>query len=178
MRCRRGRYVSVADYLILVIIAVSTLIGIWRGFVREAMSLVIWVAAFWIAYTWAGDAEVWFTDWSSDRALRVVTAFVALFLLVHVVGFLISRLLALLLESIGLGGVNRVAGGGFGVARGVLLVAAVVLVVQMTPLREAPLWQQSYMIGLFSDGLAWVQERYPLDTGKLFYSSGAQLNLD
>lgn len=159
---------SGVDYLILAVITISMVIGIWRGFVREALSLLIWVAAFWIAYAWAGTAEPWFNSWVSDRSLRLITAFVALFLCVHVTGFVISRLAATLLESIGLSGVDRVAGGGFGIVRGVVLVAAVVLVVKMTPIAEEPYWQHSYMIGLFSDGLAWVQQRYPLDLNAVF----------
>lgn len=159
---------SSVDYLIIAIIAVSTLIGIWRGFVREALSLLIWVAAFWLSYAWAGTFEAYFNSWISDRSLRLISAFVLLFLTVHVAGFVIARLMSSLLESVGLGGVDRVAGGGFGIARGVVLVAAGVLVVGMTPIAKEPLWQHSYMIDRFSDGLAWVQRYYPLDLNAVF----------
>jgi membrane protein required for colicin V production len=155
--------VSSVDYVIIAIIAISAVIGLWRGLVREALSLLVWVAAFWIAYGWAGSFEVHLSGAISDRTLRLVSAFVLLFLLVHVVGFVISRLLTALLESAGLSGVNRVAGGGFGVVRGLLLVAAAVLVARMTPISEEPLWRDSYMVGLFSEGLAWVQRYYPLN---------------
>ncbi len=154
---------STLDYLIIAVIALSTLIGIWRGFVREALSLVVWVAAFWLAYLWAGTVASYFVEMISDQTLRLLTAFVLLFLTVHVVGFVTARLLATLLASIGLGGVDRLAGGGFGVVRGVLMVAVVVLIAGMTPVTQASSWQHSYMVGLFADGLAWVQHYYPLD---------------
>ena len=154
---------SGVDYVIIAVIVISTLIGVWRGFVRETLSLVIWVAAFWLAYLWASTFEVYFSGAISDRPLRLISAFVLIFLTVHVVGFVISRLSASLLESIGLNGVDRMAGGGFGIVRGVVLVAAVVLVAGVTSIVKEPLWQHSYMIGLFSDGLAWVQHYYPLD---------------
>lgn len=159
---------SSVDYVIIAIIAVSAAVGIWRGFVRESLSLVIWVAAFWLAYVWAGTFESYFSATINDRSLRLVTAFVLLFLAVHVAGFVISRLLASLLESIGLNGVDRVAGGGFGIVRGVVLVAAVVLVAGMTSVVKEPLWQQSRMIALCSKGLAWVQHYYPLDIKAVF----------
>lgn len=155
---------TAVDFVIIATIALSTLIGLWRGFVREALSLVIWVAAFWISYAWAGTFEPHLGSWISERSLRLVTAFVLLFLMVHVVGFVVSRLITALFESIGLSGVNRLAGGGFGLVRGGLLIAALVLVVGMTPLADGSPWRQSYMIGLFSEGLAWVQHYYPLDT--------------
>lgn len=155
---------TAVDYVIIAIITLSTLIGLWRGFVREALSLLVWVAAFWLSYALAGTFEPHLSSWISERSLRLVTAFVLLFLLVHVAGFVISRLITALFESVGLSGVNRLAGGGFGLVRGGLLIAALVLVAGMTPLTGEPLWRQSYMIGLFSEGLAWVQHYYPLDT--------------
>lgn len=159
---------SSVDYVIIAIIALSAVIGLWRGFVREALSLVIWVAAFWLAYLWAGTFETYFSGAISDRPLRLISAFVLIFLMVHVAGFVISRLSASLLESIGLSGVDRLAGGGFGIVRGVVLVAAVVLVAGMTSVAEDPRWQQSRTIALCSKGLAWVQHYYPLDIKAVF----------
>lgn len=159
---------SSVDYLIIAVIAISTLIGLWRGFVREALSLLVWVAAFWISYAWAGTVEPHFSGWISDRPVRLITAFVLLFLAVHLCGFVISRLAASLLESIGLSGVDRLAGGGFGVARGLMLVMAAVLVAGMTPIASQPAWRHSSMVGHFSNGLAWVQRHYPLDINAAF----------
>ncbi len=159
---------SSVDYLIIAIIVLSMLIGIWRGFVREALSLLIWLAAFWLSYVWAGTFEVYFSSWISERSLRLITAFVLMFLAVHIAGFVITRLLVSLLASIGLGGVDRLAGGGFGIIRGVVLMMAVVLVIGMTPIAEKPLWRHSYMVGLFAEGLVWVQHYYPLDVSAVF----------
>ncbi len=159
---------SSIDYLIIVVVVISALIGIWRGFVREALSLVVWVAAFWLAYLLAGTVESYFAGMVSEQPLRLVMAFVLIFLTVHVVGFVVARLLSSLLESIGLGGVNRVVGGGFGIARGVLMVAVVVLVFSLTPMVQSEWWQGSYLVGLFVNGLDWLQHYYPLDLNSVF----------
>ena len=159
---------SSVDYVIIAIIVISTLIGVWRGFVREALSLLVWIAAFWLSYVWAGTFESYLSSWISERSLRLIAVFVLLFLAVHIVGFVVTRLLTILLETIGLSGMDRMAGGGFGIVRGAVLVAAVVLVVGMTPLAKEPLWQHSYMVTLFSKGLAWVQRYYPLDVNTVF----------
>ncbi len=150
------------DYAVLGIIVLSAVIGVWRGFVREALSLAIWVLAFWLAYAGAGSAEVYLRGWISDQSLRLVVGFVLLFLLVHIAGFVVSRLLSTLIRSIGLKGVDRVAGAGFGFVRGAVVVAAIILVVRLTPLVDEPVWQQSYMIAVFDNALEWVNQYYPL----------------
>ena len=153
---------SGVDYAILGIITLSAAIGIWRGFVREALSLAVWVSAFWLAYAGASVAESYLDGWIVDQSLRLVAAFVLLFLCVHIAGFVISRLLSTLIRSIGLKGVDRVAGAGFGVVRGVVVVAAIILVAGLTPVVDDPVWQESYMIAVIENGLAWVEQYYPL----------------
>jgi len=150
------------DYAVLGIILLSAAIGVWRGFVREALSLAIWVLAFWLAYAGAGSAEVYLRSLILDQSLRLVVSFVLIFLLVHIAGFVVSRLLSTLIKSIGLKGVDRVAGAGFGVMRGAVVIAVIILVVRLTPFAGEPAWQQSYMIAVFNNALEWVEQRYPL----------------
>lgn len=151
------------DYLIAGIIVVSALIGVWRGFVREALSLLVWVAAFWLAFAWAAPLAVYLAEVIGDQALRLVVSFVVLFLAVHTVGFIVSRLLSTVVRSVGLKGVDRVAGAGFGLARGFVVIAVLVLLAEMTPMaREAP-WRQSYLVAVAKEGLGWLRLHYPLD---------------
>ncbi len=164
---------SSIDYLILGIIFVSVAIGIWRGFVREALSLLVWVAAFWLAYTFAATLELYFTNLVADQALRLAVSFIVLFLAVHIVGFFVSRLIATVVRSIGLKSVDRVVGAGFGLARGVVVIAVLLLLVDLTPIKEEALWQQSVMVSMFSDMLQWFDMHYPLDElGEAFVATG------
>ncbi|MFC1750570.1 CvpA family protein [Pseudomonadota bacterium] len=150
------------DYAILGIITLSAAIGVWRGFVREALSLAIWVSAFWLAYAGAGVVEVHLDGWIADQSLRLVAAFILLFLCVHIAGFVISRLLSTLIRSIGLKGVDRVAGAAFGIVRGAVVIAAIILVAGLTPVIDEPLWKESFMIVVIEDALKWVEQYYPL----------------
>lgn len=150
------------DYAILAIVLVSALIGLWRGFVREALSLAIWVLAFWAAYSLAAVIEVYFAAWLTDSALRTAVAFVVIFLLIHIVGFVVSRLLSKLVKAVGLRSVDRVAGAGFGLVRALVVVAVTVLLVNLTPLSNEPAWQGSYLVALTGQLLAWLQARYPM----------------
>ena len=43
-----------ADYIVLGIIAISLVVGAFRGFIKEAFSLAVWVAAFMIAFHYSG----------------------------------------------------------------------------------------------------------------------------
>ncbi len=155
---------SAIDYVVLGIVVLSAGIGVWRGFVREALSLAIWILAFWLAYVGAAVIEIYFQDVFVDQSLRLVVSFVILFLGVHIAGFIISRLLSTLIKSIGLKGVDRVAGGAFGIVRGVVVISVLVLIAGLTPVAEETFWRDSFMIGVTENVLDWVQKHYPLET--------------
>jgi len=167
---------SSIDYAILVVIVLSALIGIWRGFVREALSLLIWVVAFWVAYSWSQTLAPMLDGFIVDPGLRLIVSFVVLFLAVHIVGFIVSRLLSVLIRSVGLKGVDRVAGGGFGLLRGVIVIAVLVLLAEMTPITQEVMWQQSFMVPVFKDALEWIQLNYSFDeVGNAFVATGSEL---
>ena len=153
---------NILDYAIMVITVLSVLVGLWRGFVREAISLGVWVAAFWLAYALAGSVEVYLIGWISDEALRLGAAFVIIFLAVHMLGFVVSFVALKLVKSVGLGSVDRAAGGGFGVLRAVVVISVAVLLAGFTPLKEEPFWTQSYFVDIFQELLVWVEQRYPM----------------
>lgn len=156
---------SSVDYLLLCIIAISAVIGLWRGLVREMMSVMVWVAAFWVAYIETYTVAGYLHNWISDRGLRLVAAFLLIFVVVYLIGFVLSRLLTKLVEAVGMTATDRIAGSGFGVVRGVVLVSVLVLLVDMTPMVQESAWQQSYMVGVFDNMLHWVQQQYPVSAG-------------
>jgi len=167
---------SSIDYAILVVIVFSASIGVWRGFVREALSLVVWVAAFWFAYSWSQTLAFMLDGFIADPGLRLIVTFVVLFLAVHIVGFVVSRLLSVLIRSVGLKGVDRVAGGGFGLLRGIIIISVLVLLAEMTPITQEVMWQQSFMVSVFKDALEWVQLNYSFDeVGDALVATGYEL---
>lgn len=155
------------DYLLLCIIAISAVIGLWRGLVREVMSLIVWAAAFWLAYIETYSVAAYLADWISNKGARLVTAFLLVFITVYVIGFIVSFLITKLVQSVGMTATDRIAGSGFGFVRGVVLVSALVLVVGMTPMMQEPAWQHSYMVGVFDNMLQWMQHQYPVQAGDL-----------
>jgi membrane protein required for colicin V production len=135
--------VTPVDYVIVLICVVSAGIGLWRGFVKEALSLLTLLAAIWLAWRFAGLVEPALGNWAGAPEVRIWTARVIVFVLVLVAGAVISWLARMLVRHSGLSGVDRLLGTGFGLARGVLIVGLAVIVLQFLALDQDGFWQNA-----------------------------------
>lgn len=157
-----------ADITIIVIILVSTVISLFRGFVREVLSLVAWVVAFWAAATFAEPASGLLDPYVTVPTARTVLAFIGVLIAALILGGLVNHLIGLLIDKTGLTGTDRLLGGVFGVARGVAIVAIVVLVAGLTELPAAPWWQASQALGPFETAALRIVNWLPPDLAKHF----------
>lgn len=128
-----------ADWMILGVITVSLALGFFRGFVREAFSLAGWIAAYVVARLFHAPLENLLADSISTPSLRLAVAWGGLFVTTLVLAALASYLVLSVIESAGLRGADRFLGAGFGVARGLLLVLAVLVMVSPFASRD-PWW--------------------------------------
>ena len=135
-----------ADYVVFAIIAISILVGAIRGFVKEAFSLAVWAAAFLIAFQFSGVLAMQLENHIELPSARTSLAFAGLFILVLLVGGLVTYLDGKLVEKTGLDGTDRLLGGVFGGVRGLALVLAIILIAGLTPVPQDPWWQQSRTI--------------------------------
>ena len=149
------------DTAILVLIGLSILVGVWRGFLREVVSILVWVAAAWVAVRYSGIAAEALAGWIEMPSARSIIAFVALFVVVLMIGGLITWLLGKLVESTGLSGTDRLLGMVFGALRGVVLVTIVVMIAEFTPFPNDPWWRQSYLLPYFETAASEVAELLP-----------------
>lgn len=148
---------NLADGVILFIIAVSALISVRRGFVREAFSLVTWVAAFVVARLFSPGLEVLLEASIETPSVRMAVAFGLLFAGTLIVGALINHLLGELVRVTGLSGTDRLFGMVFGAVRGMVVV--IVLVALAGPLFVEDLWwQQSVLVPQFAMMEDWSRE--------------------
>lgn len=132
------------DWILLAVLLISLLVGVWRGVVYETISLASWVAAFVLAQWLAPDVALHLPMAGAAEPVRYAAGFVVVFVLSLVVGSLIALVAKKLLSAVGLGLLDRLLGGGFGVLRGLVLVLALTVVVHMTPLDSADFWQESH----------------------------------
>ena len=152
-----------ADITILAIIAISVLVGVLRGFVKEAFSLVVWAAAFFVAFQFSGALALQLESVIELPSARTAMAFAGLFLAVLLVGGLLTYLVGRLVEKTGLSGTDRLLGGVFGGVRGVGLVILLMLVAGLTPVPSDPWWKNSKSISYLTP-MAEKASQYLPDT--------------
>jgi len=143
------------DYAILTVVGISTLISLVRGFVKEAVSLIIWISAFFIASTFYLNLASLLTN-ISDQFLRNAAAIAILFISILILGALVNYLIGQLVSKTGLSGTDRVLGLAFGALRGVLIVSAILFFMDaFTPLSSSDWWQASTLIPEFRLVVEW-----------------------
>jgi len=158
------------DVAILFVILLSAMISLMRGFVREALSLAVWILAFWIALSFGHKlaALQWMADLIHSPTARIVTAFGSLFLLTLVVGALVNYIVGQLVKKSGLSGTDRMVGMVFGIGRGIALVGVLVLLAGLTELPKETWWQQSVLIKNFETLAVWMKDYLPADVQSNF----------
>ena len=150
-----------ADYAILVVTAVSVVIGLFRGFVREVMALAVWLMAFWVAFAFADNGALMLEGRVDLPSARIAIAFAGLFIATLIVGGLINFLVAKMVDMTGLSGSDRFLGLFFGAARAVVLITAVVMVAGLTPIPRDPWWGQSVLLPRFQSLAEWAAGYLP-----------------
>jgi membrane protein required for colicin V production len=131
------------DWALLALLALSIVVGLWRGLVFEVLSLLGWIAAYVAAQAFAPEVAVHVPVGTPGSAINLAVTFAALFLLALIAWALASRLLRLLIHATPLQLIDRALGGGFGLLRGAVLLLVVASVVSLTPASRSPAWQQS-----------------------------------
>ena len=135
------------DWVIVGVLGVSTLISIRRGFVKEALSLITWIAAVLIARLFAGQFTVVLEPYIETDSLRVGTSYLVLFIATLMVGGMVNYLIGEFVRMTGLSGLDRLLGTIFGFARGgVIVLVIVALMHYVLPVEEDDWYQQSQFI--------------------------------
>ncbi len=149
------------DYTIMGLILISSVIGLLRGLIREAFSLVIWVVAIWVGLTFSREFSGFLEGMISYPSARIAAAFAVLFFITLILGALISYLLGELVRKTGLTGSDRFAGMIFGIARGLVVVAIIIMLAGLTPLPKDSWWKESVLIPPFQALAVWLREHIP-----------------
>lgn len=137
------------DWAILAIIAVSSLISLKRGFVKEALSLLTWIIAGAVAWMFGGGISQYLEGYIQTPSARVIAGCAILFVATLLVGAMINFLIGELIRVTGLSGTDRFLGMAFGAARGALLVVVAVGLLSLGPVQQDPWWQESRLLPQF-----------------------------
>lgn len=159
------------DYLIIGIVLVSAVIGLFRGFVKEVVSIITWIVAFLVAIYFTEPASQLLETSIATPSLRKAVAGAGLFVAVLLVGGLINFLIGKLVTKSGLAGTDRTLGGVFGLLRGGALVLLLMLLAALTPMPKDPWWSDSMFILQLEPYAIQVRDLLPADVAKHFVFS-------
>ena len=159
---------TVVDVTILLIICMSALFSLMRGFVKEAISLSTWIVGVWVSATFASQMAEVLPIGIDSVAVKQAVGFAVLFLLTLLVGALVNYMVSQIIKKTGLSGADRLIGVGFGFVRGVFIILAFVFVGGMTPLPELEWWQTSYLLEHFEGLAIMLQDYMPTDVNVSF----------
>ena len=151
-----------ADMVILGILLVSVIVSLVRGFIKEVFSILVWAAAIFAAFQVAGPLAGALEPIIDLPSARIIVAFAAVFILVLTIGGLIAFLIGKMVEKTGLSPTDRLFGGLFGLARGLIIVVLAVMLLRVTPFAQDPWWHESRLLPTFEalaeQARAWLPE--------------------
>lgn len=160
------------DYFILTVLGISVLAGLLRGLVKEVISLLTWIAAFFVSAYFSSSLANSFTSSQqvqsmlnstnggqhSASLLSLGVSYVALFVGTLLAGTLINYFISSAVETGGISFANRFLGGIFGLIRGILVIFVMTFLVQLTPVGAQPVWSQSQFVVALQPAIHWLDE--------------------
>jgi len=148
---------TTVDIVMFIIVFLSVVVSIIRGFVKEALSVVIWILAVVVAVKYYGNLDAKLINTIQSPSVRLVSAFVVLFIATLFLGALLNRFIGVIIKSTGLGGTDKLLGAFFGIVRGVLIVVALVVLAENTMPQEE-WWKESMFMQHIQVLTAWLKD--------------------
>jgi membrane protein required for colicin V production len=157
---------TVLDFIIVGIIAISSLISVLRGFLKEAFSLAAWMLAGAAAFMLSPRLSVLVPDAVDSPTVRLGITAVTIFIITLFAGGMINFLIHKAAVKVGLSGTDRLLGVVFGVVRGVVIVVFLIVLAGLTPIPNEIWWQESVLIEHFVEVAGWLQSILPDDLAR------------
>jgi membrane protein required for colicin V production len=149
---------NAADYLIIGVLAASMLLGIIRGFVREAIGLLAWLGGLWFAWRYAPQLEPYLGGLVGEPPVSTWTARVLIVLALLLLGWMLAGILSYFLRHSPLSVLlDRLLGMFFGTVRGAAVIAVFVMLGQFMQLNRVDWWKQSRLLPYASELASWIQ---------------------
>ena len=149
------------DYIFGSIILLSALIGLFRGGINELLALSTWVGAIFVMRNYAGVIDSFLPPSVQNGLLRSLLSYLIAFISVALMISLIKMILNNFITQIGLGGLNYILGLIFGLARGIIISALYIIVVEAINLDNTHGWQRSYLAPALTPTVKYIVEAVP-----------------
>ncbi len=159
---------AVVDIIIVGIMVISSLFSLIRGFVKEAISLATWAAAFGASLYFYKDMSKLLSPYIQTPSLKMAAGFAGIFILVLIAGGIVNFIIGMLVEKTGLSATDRVIGLAFGAVRGFLIVTVLIMLAGLTPMPQDPWYKKSVLIPHFKSTAEMVKGYLPPDLAKYY----------
>ena len=147
------------DAVVIGVLAVSLGLGVFRGIVREVLSLTSWIISIWLAYLYGDNLAIMIVPWIESERLSGLIGYVLVFVAVLVLLSLVGALLFKLFRVAGLSGTDRFLGGLFGGLRGVVIVTVLLFIAEWTPATGQVWFRDSRIVPYFEVPLTWFKSK-------------------
>lgn len=152
---------TVFDYAVLLAVGLSVGLGWWRGFVYELLSLLGWLAAYFVAKLFAPEMTAYVPDIAPSEVGKTAIAYAVLFIVTLLVSGILAWLLSKLAKFVGLGWLDGGMGAVFGLVRGVLLVLVLVSLAGLTDLPQQAFWREAWSSQALQNAALFSRELLP-----------------
>lgn len=149
------------DLVVFAIIGMSVLIGLFRGFIKESISLATWILGIWVGLVFSTPVAEMLPVGIESLTVKTAIAFVAIFIVVLLLGGIVNYLAGQLIDKTGLSGTDRLLGMVFGLVRGGLLVSVLVLLANLTNMPAEEWWKDSTALPYFDEIALWIKGMLP-----------------
>ena len=142
---------SVLDFALVGTLAISTVVGFFRGFVSEILSLLVWVMAFWATFSFDNNLSVYFLSSIESEVSRVWLSRLLILVMVLLIGGIANKLLSKIVSWKFSG--NLFFGTLFGFFRGLVLITIIILILEDTRFYSEP-WVQDAMFLEYAENIS------------------------
>lgn len=157
---------TVFDYAVLATVGLSVGLGWWRGFVYELLSLLGWLAAYFVAKLFAPEVMPYVPDVAPSEVGKTAIAYAVLFVATLIVSGILAWSLSKLAKFVGLGWMDGGMGAVFGLVRGVLLVLVLVSLAGLTDLPQQAFWREAWSSQVLQNAAFFSRDILPENVAK------------
>lgn len=154
-------YFNWVDFTIIGIILFSVIIGFFRGFLRETVSLIIWLSAIIVPFKFVDCMQVHLKTWIVSYTIRYVITLIALFLAISIIGIFLNMVIHTLVSKSGLSITDRLLGVFFGAVRGLFIVTVLLMFASVVNIQDSGELAQSRLVPGFKNIITWLHQFFP-----------------
>jgi len=149
-----------ADHIFAIILLVSGVVGFFRGFIRESISLLAWLVGLWLAWHFAYVVNPWLGGALAQPGVREWTGRAIVLVIVLLAGALTGTVVShFMRRAAGLAALDRTLGAAFGLMRGAVVIGLLVLAGRAVELDREPWWARTKSMPAATTVANWI-ERY------------------